>query len=106
MEAAEFRDSHNNISQSDAVVLGISTDAAAALDAFALELGLPYSLASDRAGEVRRLYDVQRRFGLGTSRVTYVIDPSGKIQSAYHNEFATKSHAHHAIEILRTLRDS
>ncbi|MYC07570.1 MAG: redoxin domain-containing protein [Chloroflexi bacterium] len=106
MEAAEFRDSHDNIAQSDAVVLGISTDTSAALDAFARELGLPYSLASDRTGEVRRLYDVQRRFGLGTSRVTYVIDSSGKIQSAHHNEFAIKSHAHHSIEILQALRDA
>ncbi len=54
---------------------------------------------------MRRLYDVRRRFGLGTSRFTYVVDDAGVIRSVYHNEFVMKSHARSALEALETLRN-
>ena len=103
MEAAEFRDEHDRIVQAHAAVLGISTDGSDALCAFGDRLGLPYNLASDRTGEVRRLYDVRRRFGLGTSRFTYVVDDAGVIRNVYHNEFVMKSHAQSALMTLETL---
>lgn len=86
-------------------MVGISTDGSDALADFAQGLGLPYSLASDRSGEVRRLYDVRRRFGLGTSRFTYVVDAAGVIRRVYHNEFVMKSHARSALEALEALRN-
>ena len=86
-------------------MVGISTDGSDALAGFAQSLGLPYHLASDRSGEVRRLYDVRRRFGLGTSRFTYVVDGAGVIQSVHHNEFVMKSHARSALETLEALRN-
>lgn len=87
------------------MVVGISTDDSDVLDDFARSLGLPYNLASDPAGEVRRLYDVQRRFGLGTSRFTYIVDEAGVIRSAYHNEFVMTSHARNALRTLEALRN-
>ena len=86
-------------------MVGISTDGSDALCRFAENLGLPYNLASDRSGEVRRLYDVQRRFGLGTSRFTYVVDDAGVIRGVHHNEFVMKSHARSALETLEALRN-
>ena len=86
-------------------MVGISTDGSDALCDFAQSLALPYDLASDRAGAVRRLYDVRRRFGLGTSRFTYVVDDAGAIRSVYHNEFVMKSHARSALEALEALRN-
>lgn len=86
-------------------MVGISTDGSDALSDFAQSLGLPYNLASDRSGAVRRLYDVRRRFGLGTSRFTYVVDGAGVIRSVYHNELAMKSHARSALEALEELRN-
>ena len=86
-------------------MVGISTDGSDALADFAQSLGLPYNLASDRSGEVRRLYDVRRRFGLGTSRFTYVLDTAGVIRRVYHNEFVMKSHARSATEALEALRN-
>ena len=52
---------------------------------------------------MRRLYDVRRRFGLGTSRFTYVVDDAGVIRNVYHNEFVMKSHAQSALMTLETL---
>ena len=86
-------------------MVGVSTDGSDALADFAQGLGLPYSLASDRSGEVRRLYDVRRRLGLGTSRFTYVVDAAGVIRRVYHNEFVMKSHARSALDALEALRN-
>ena len=87
-------------------MVGISTDGSDALCRFSDKLGLPYALASDSSGEVRRLYDVRRRFGLGTSRFTYVVDTAGVIRSVYHNEFEMESHARSALEALEALSSS
>ena len=86
-------------------MVGISTDGSDALSDFAQSLGLPYNLASDSSGEVRRLYDVRRRFGLGTSRFTYVVDDAGVIQGVHHNEFVMRSHARSALRTLEALRN-
>ena len=84
-------------------MVGISTDGSDALTDFAQSIGLPYYLASDRSGEVRRLYDVRRRFGLGTSRVTYVIDTEGLVRGAFHNEVVMGSHVENAMKALQEL---
>ena len=85
-------------------MLGISADGSDALCEFGEELGLPYGLASDESGQVRKLYDVQRRFGLGTSRFTYVVDSHGVIRSVYHNELLVGSHVQNALKTLEQIR--
>ena len=61
-------------------------------------------MASDRSGKVRRLYEAQRRFGLGTSRITYVVDSAGVIRSAYHNEITAAGHVRNALQTLEAIR--
>ena len=70
---------------------------------FGEAVGTPFDLGSDAAGEIRRLYDVERRFGLGTSRVTYVIDGDGVIRGAFHDEFRVASHVQYALRALESL---
>ena len=70
---------------------------------FADSLGIPFELGSDASGEVRRLYDVRRRFGLGTSRVTYVIDTEGIVRGSFHNEFQMTSHIEYALTTLASI---
>ena len=83
--------------------MGISTDSVARLKRFAEECGISFPMASDANGEVTRLYDVRRRFGLGTSRVTYVIDEQGVIRDAFHNEISMTSHALRALQVVQSL---
>lgn len=73
------------------------------LKKFAADNCLPFDLGSDSGGKIRRLYDVQRRFGLGTSRFTYVIDARGIIRDVYHNEFSMTSHAKRALRVVEEL---
>ena len=101
LEVSGFCDSYQDLTALNAVVIGISTDSVDRLRRFGDSTGAPFGLGSDAAGEIRRLYDVRRRFGLGTSRVTYVIDAEGVIRSVLHNEVVM---SHHIESSLRTLQ--
>ena len=102
-EVDGFCESYDDLSAGNAVVIGISTDSVDRVKRFGEAVGTPFDLGSDKAGEIRRLYDVERRFGLGTSRVTYVIDGDGVIRGAFHNEFQVASHIQNALRTLESL---
>ena len=103
VEVGGFRDHHDDLSIHNAVVIGISTDSVDRLKRFGDAVETPFGLGSDAAGDIRRLYDVQRRFGLGTSRVTYVIDGDGVIRDVFHNEIVMSSHVQNALRKLESL---
>ena len=94
---------HDVLTDLDAVVIGISTDSVDRLRRFGEAVGTPFGLGSDASQEIRRLYDVQRRFGLGTSRVTYVIDGDCVIRGVSHNEIIMGSHVQNALRTLEGL---
>ena len=98
-----FSGVHDDIIAKNAVVLGISTDSVEKLGRFGEATGAPFGLGSDGTKEVRRLYDVERRFGLGTSRVTYVIDEDGIIRDVFHNEVVMKAHISKTLSALDAL---
>ena len=102
METKAFSEAHDDFDRLNALVVGISTDSVDVLSRFAESLESKWDLASDAAGDIRRLYDVQRRLRLGTSRVTYVIDTEGIIQGVFHHEIFV---LHHVQDALGTLRD-
>ncbi len=99
-EAAAFHRAHQDFEARNAVVIGVGPDSADAVRRFAERDGLPFRLASDPDGAVRRLCEAERRFGLGTSRITYVIDPEGIVRGAYHNELLMGGHARNALKAL------
>ena len=105
-EVGGFCDSHEDLTALNAVIIGISTDSVDRLKRFGDATGAPFGLGSDAAGEIRRLYDVQRRFGLGTSRVTYVIDGDGVIRGVFHNEVVMSRHIESSLRTLESLESS
>ena len=86
------------------VTVGLSTDSVERLKRFREAQGVTFPLVSDRGGNVARLFDVRRRFGLGTSRTTYVIDTEGVIRDAYHNELSMWRHAHRALAWVKAVQ--
>ena len=102
-EVRGFCDSYNDLATHNAIVIGISTDGVDKVKRFGDVVGTPFGLGSDAMGEIRRLYDVQRRFGLGTSRVTYVIDGDGVIRGVFHNELMMTSHVQNVLQTLESL---
>ena len=102
-EVGGFCTIHDRALAENAVVIGVSTDSVERLREFGEALNVPFALGSDASGEIRRLYNVRRRFGLGTSRVTYVIDDEGIITGVFHNEIAMSAHARNALAALEEL---
>ena len=105
-EVGGFCDSYEDLTALNAVVIGISTDSVDRLKRFGDATGAPFGLGSDAAGEIRRLYDVQRRFGLGTSRVTYIIDGEGIVRNVLHNEVVMSRHIESSLRTLQSLESS
>ena len=89
-EAQGFRDSYKMYEDKEMVVLGVSMDDQASHQKFKEKYGLPFQLLVDSDGTITKAYDVE---GSGYSkRVTYIIDPEGKISDVY-AQVNTSSHA-------------
>lgn len=84
-QACAFRDSFDEYSKRDIIVMGISKDGTQSHAKFADKHNLPFILLSDPTLEVIKLYDVWKEktnFGvtaLGVVRATYVISEDGII---------------------------
>lgn len=99
-EACEFRDAFEDLQGLGASIVGVSIDDEASHAKFAGRHGLPFSLLSDADRSLAKAYDVVRAFGLGTSRVTYVIDRSSRIRGAFHHELSMSKHVAEAKALL------
>ena len=105
IEACTIRDQFKDFKKIDAVVLGISTDSVKSHKRFADGFNLPFVLLADEHKEVVGCYGVfgERKFMgktyMGTSRTSFLIDPSGKIAKVYEK---VKPHTH-ASEVLTDL---
>ena len=70
---------------------------------FRTRFSLPFTLLSDPDKKISRLYDVARRFGLGVSRVTYLIDKDGVVRNAFHHEIRIGKHVEDVLKGLKAL---
>ncbi|HNT30205.1 MAG TPA: thioredoxin-dependent thiol peroxidase [bacterium] len=106
-EACTLRDSYGGFQKLDAIVLGVSTDSVASHAKFAAEHALPFSLLADTDKRVVKAYDVwgpktfMGKEFLGTKRISYLIDPQGRIAKVY----ASVKPADHADEVLKDMQE-
>ena len=106
-EACTLRDNYSEFKKIKAVVLGISGDSVESHKGFAAEHELPFILLSDEKKKVLDLYNVWKEksmFGktfMGIKRMSYLIDPKGKIAKIY----KSVKPAEHAKQVLRDLKD-
>ena len=105
-EACMIADVYNDFSANNIVVLGVSKDTPASHKKFATKYNLPFTLLSDRSGDVIDAYGAWQNksmFGrsfMGISRISYLIDKEGKIQKVY----PKVDPASHALEILSDVK--
>ena len=69
-EACSFRDAYDDLAGLDAEVIGVSGDTAASHQKFAEKYNLPFPLASDADGAVRRAFGVPQTLGFLPGRTT------------------------------------
>lgn len=76
-QACSFRDAQPNYQGKNVVVLGVSADDEASHQAFTTKYNLNFPLLADTDKALIKAFDVDG--GGYAKRVTYVIDPNGKI---------------------------
>jgi thioredoxin-dependent peroxiredoxin len=105
-EACAFRDNINEIKGiENTLVMGISSDSVDSHKQFSSDNELPFTLLSDQAGEVRKLYGVPKTFGLLPGRVTYVIDKAGIVRHIFSSQLNYQKHIEEALSALKSLQD-
>jgi thioredoxin-dependent peroxiredoxin len=108
-QACAIRDDFYNFEKLKIVVLGVSVDSVESHAKFAKKYELPFTLLSDSEKEVVNLYGVwgKKKFmGReydGTHRMSFLIDPSGKIAKVYEKVTAA-THAQQVLEDLKELQ--
>lgn len=104
-EACALRDAWETFGEKNAVVLGVSTDSVKSHAKFAEKQKLPFTLLADEEKQVVNAYGVwaKKKFMgreyMGILRVSFLIDPHGKIAKVYE----TVKPAVHANEVLTDL---
>jgi thioredoxin-dependent peroxiredoxin len=104
-EACAFRDTYAKFKKAGAVVLGVSIDPVKSHDKFITKFKLPFILIADEDKSIVQKYGVwgQKSFMgrkyMGTHRVTFLIDPHGRIKKIWP---AVKPETHPA-EVLAAL---
>ncbi|AFZ32886.1 alkyl hydroperoxide reductase/ Thiol specific antioxidant/ Mal allergen [Gloeocapsa sp. PCC 7428] len=96
-QACSFRDARTEYQNKDIVVLGVSKDDEASHQQFTQKYNLNFPLLADTDGSIIKAYDVDG--GGYAKRVTYVIDPNGKI---VHIDSAVNTTTH-ASDVLAAL---
>ena len=102
-EACAFRDAYQDFTDAGATVVGVSSDSAASHQAFADQHRLPYLLATDKDGALRRAFGVPKTLGFLPGRVTYVIDRTGVVRLAFSAQLAADRHVREALDAVRRL---
>ncbi|MCS6816250.1 MAG: thioredoxin-dependent thiol peroxidase [Blastocatellia bacterium] len=104
-EACGFRDRFPEFQRRGIAIIGISTDSVRSHEKFAEKYALPFPLLADDEKAVVRAYGVwgQKSFmgrtTMGTHRISFLIDPEGRIAKVYEK---VKPETH-AEEVLRDL---
>jgi thioredoxin-dependent peroxiredoxin len=102
-EACAFRDSYEQFTDAGATVIGVSSDSAESHQQFADQHRLPFLLATDPDGALRKAFGVPKTLGLLPGRVTYVIDHEGVIRAVFSAQFAAERHVRAALDAVGTL---
>lgn len=105
-EACGFRDAYRDFEKAGAVVLGVSTDSVKKHDKFVEKFQLPFPLLADEDKTIVEAYGVwgKKKFMgreyMGTNRVTFLIDPKGRIKKIW----PTVKPEEHAAEVLAAIK--
>ena len=101
-EACSFRDQYEDFTAAGAEVIGVSSDSGDSHRKFAEKYKLPFTLLSDRDGQVRKKYGVPATLGLLPGRVTFVIDKDGVVRHVFNSQLQATRHVQESLAALRT----
>lgn len=105
-EACTIAEVYKDFKRLKVTVLGVSKDTSRSHKKFAEKYSLPFTLLSDPEMEMITKYDAfkeKKMFGKpvrGTHRISYIINPEGKIAATYPDV----DPANHALELLKDIK--
>lgn len=103
-ESCHFRDLKSEFEAVGAHRVGISADAPTRQKEFSDRYSFDFPLLSDVDGEVASAYGVQRKLGLPSKRVTFVIGQDGFLIDVIKSELNANAHADQALASLDATR--
>lgn len=103
-QACGFRDQYQDFTDLGTEVIGISSDTVDSHDTFAKRYKLPFILLSDTDKKIRKLFGVPSGLlGILPGRVTYVVDPQGKVVFVFDNSINATKHISKALEVIKKI---
>ncbi|MGD6831207.1 thioredoxin-dependent thiol peroxidase [Sutcliffiella halmapala] len=105
-QACDFRDKHEDFSELDTVILGVSPDPQAKHEKFIEKHGLPFLLLVDEDHKVAELFEVwklKKNFGkeyMGIERSTFIIDKEGQLAKEW-RKVKVKGHVEEALTYIK-----
>ncbi|HEX2915311.1 MAG TPA: thioredoxin-dependent thiol peroxidase [Chloroflexia bacterium] len=108
-EACEFRDNMDVLSETGALVYGISPDSVKSHDKFIAKHDLNFPLLADEGAKVATMYGVWKeknmygRKYMGVERTTFLINPDGTIGKIWH-KVKPKGHAEEVLKTISEIR--
>jgi len=103
VEGKEFRDSVDQFTALDCVIVGVSTDSVERHRAFAEKHALPFILLADEDGKLATAFGVLN--GKYAARSTFVLDSELRVRRAFH-DVTPRGHAAQVLAFMRTLVES
>jgi peroxiredoxin Q/BCP len=103
LEARAFQASADRFTDAGAVIVGISADSVSSHRRFAAKEHLTFRLLSDKSGEVRERYGVDKTLGIFPGRVTFVIDAEGLVRRIYSSQIQPTRHTREALKAIEGL---
>ncbi|HUI31100.1 MAG TPA: peroxiredoxin [Candidatus Acidoferrales bacterium] len=103
-EACSFRDNISDITKTGTKVIGVSVQDVASHKDFEKKYGLNFLLLADTDKKVSKDYGVLNETWGMDNRVTFIIDPSGKIAKIY-PKVDPDGHAKEVLSELETLQN-
>ena len=100
-EACSFRDQHEQFLDLGVSVVGVSRDTVVSHQSFVRNRHLPYLLLADVSGRVSKLYDARIPLIGLSRRVSYLINPDGRIEEEYDRMFEGEGHINHMLAYIR-----
>ena len=102
-EACSFRDSFEVFRDAGACVVGVSRDSVASHKSFAQHHRLPFTLLADVDGQAHRAWGIEKRLGLLTDRVTFVIDKRGVVRHTFASHLRMGAHIQESLAVVKKL---
>ncbi|EGC40232.1 hypothetical protein DICPUDRAFT_25457 [Dictyostelium purpureum] len=104
-QACEFRDKYQKFIEAGANVIGVSQDSSASHSQFTSKYSLPFTLLTDKDGQLAKEYGVEKTALFLPGRTTYIIDKNHNIAHIHSSLLNASSHIEESLKIIEKLKN-